>query len=107
MFILWLLSTITFFGLPNQTEPCKLYGTVYIESSKVNADYIVYEEESEAFANMLVFTQENRLFADAPGLWYITDDRTFADFTIYLTPKKNLAHFTIHYIENESFAGCN
>lgn len=107
MIILWLFSAFTSVLFPIQTDPCELYGVVYIETSKSQADYIVYEEESEAFANVLVFKQENKLFADASGLWHFTDDRTFADFTIYLTEKKNQAHFTVNYIDNESFAGCN
>lgn len=106
MFILWLFITISNIFLPSQVDPCQLYGTVFIESSRTYVDYIIYEEESEAFADLMIYKQENQLFADGQGLWHITKDRSFADFTIYITTKKNQADFTIFYTDTESFAGC-
>lgn len=80
---------------------------VYIEESKSKADYAVYEEESEAFADLIVFEEDNSLYADREGIWHFTEDRNFADFTVYFTTKKRDAHFSVAYTETESFAGCN
>ena len=102
-FLYFFLSWITV----EQTDPCQLQGAVFIESSKRYADFVVYEESSEAFADLLVYKQENRLYADGPGLWFITDDRSMADYSIYLTEKQNIADFSIFYTDTESFAGCN
>ena len=105
MLTIWVLLSLFNFN-HQQTDPCKVYGTVFIESNKSYAKYLVFEEESEAFADLLVFKQENKFFADNSGLWHITTNRAIADVTIYFTTKKNQADFSIHYIDNESFAGC-
>jgi len=86
---------------------CDVFGTVFITTSKNQADYKVYIEDSEAFADLLIFKEENELFADQQGKWYFVKDHTFADFTIYLTKNKREADFTIYYTETESFSGCN
>jgi hypothetical protein len=47
------------------------------------------------------------VYADREGLWYFTDKKEFADFTVYFEPKKGLAEFSVYFIDVESFAGCN
>ena len=107
MGLIWLLVIFSNAFTLVETDPCQIYGTVYIEKNKSYANYLVFEDDSGAFADVLVFKQENKLFADDSGLWHFTDDKSLADFTIYLTPKKNQADFSIFYIDKESFAGCN
>ncbi len=90
-----------------QVDYCKLFGAVYIEKNPKLADFRVYEEESEAFSNIKVFEVDSRVYADQQGLWYFTDKKAFADFSVYFEPKKGLAEFSIYFIDIESFAGCN
>jgi len=90
-----------------QVEFCKLFGAVYIEKSAVDADFRVYEEESEAFCDIKIFEVESRIYADREGLWYFTDTKEFADFTVFFEPKRGLADFSVYFIDVESFAGCN
>lgn len=86
---------------------CELFGSVYVSSTKNQGDYKVFVENSEAFADLLIFEEDNELFADESGKWYFVKDRSFADFTIYITTVKRESDFTIYYTESESFAGCN
>lgn len=89
-----------------KVEPCKIYGKIFIVDQKHLADFRVYEEETEAFANLVVFKHENRFYADKSGQWFITKDKTEADFWIYFTEIKGQSDFTIAYTPTESFAGC-
>ncbi len=91
----------------NQPYYCELRGSFFIEEYPDRANFLVYEEDSEAFADLLVFETDNSLFADKPGIWYFTDDRAFADFTIYFVESKNNANFSVYFTSFESFAGCN
>ncbi|NER83274.1 MAG: hypothetical protein F6K42_27725 [Leptolyngbya sp. SIO1D8] len=90
-----------------QADPCNVFGVVYIEPVKKRADYIVYEEKTEAFADLRVFREENKLLADDTGLWHFTDQRAFADFTVYIQDEPSNADFTIFYIDVISYAGCD
>lgn len=87
-------------------NPCGLYGAVYIEEVESFAKYRVFVEDVEAFADLLVFKEQARSFADRPGLWYITDVRAFADFTVSYTEVKAFADFSIYYSDFKSLAGC-
>lgn len=85
---------------------CQLTGSVYVEKSSANAMYMVYIEESEAFAQMRIFKEDNKLYANKGGSWNFTEQRSFADFTVFFTTEREEADFTIYYTETESFAGC-
>lgn len=90
-------------------EPCKIFGAVYLETDprqRSNCFATVYIEPEEAFADVLVFQENNRLFADAAGLWYPSENRAFADYSLFVTTDRNLAEFSIHYTKVRSFAGC-
>ena len=111
--IIWLLA-YCFNVLPGnecpgerQTDPCNVFGVVYLEPVKKRADYIVYEEKTEAFADLRVFREENKLLADDAGLWHFTDQRAFADFTVYIQNEPSNADFTIFYTDVISYAGCD
>lgn len=92
----------------NQTiNLCELKGTVYIEEYPDMANFLLYEEDSEAFADFLIFETDNALFATESGVWYFTDKRGFADFTVYFVDSKGHADFTVYFTQFESFAGCN
>ena len=106
--LLWLLP-----GHParpaGSVEPCKIYGSVYLETdpSRRNACFAtVYVEPEESFADVRVFKENNKLFADKTGLWYPADNREFADYVLYLTTDRSRADFAIHYTTVRSFAGC-
>lgn len=111
--IIWLLTCLSLTSpgkegrKTRQADPCNVFGMVYVEPVKKRADYIVYEEKTEAFADLRVFREENRLLADDTGLWYFTDKRDFADFTIYLQNEPSNADFTIFYTDVISYAGCD
>lgn len=85
---------------------CKLGGVVYVQTVQGFADYNVFVEDVEAFSQMLVYQETSPGFADAPGLWYFTEVRGFADFSIYITDVKAFADFSIHYTDFKSLAGC-
>ena len=90
-------------------EPCKIYGSVYLETDprrRNNCFATVYIEPEEAFADVLVYQETNKLFADKAGLWYPAENRQFADYNLFVTADRNLAEFSIHYIKVRSFAGC-
>jgi hypothetical protein len=94
---------------PAGVEPCKIYGSIYLEtdpSRRSNCFATVYVEPEEAFADVLVYQETNKLFADKAGLWYPADNREFADYRLFVTPDRNLAEFSIHYIKVRTFAGC-
>ena len=91
----------------NQQYFCELRGSCYIEKFPDRADFLIYEEDSEAFADLLIFETDNALFADKPGIWYFSNDRAFADFTVYFVESKGNADFTVYFTRFESFAGCN
>ncbi|MCC3155623.1 DUF6150 family protein [Hymenobacter sp. 15J16-1T3B] len=90
-------------------DPCKLYGAIYLERDPRRRGFCsatVYVEQQEAFASLVVFQEANKLFADKAGLWYITDARDFADFTVLVTDNRSFADFGIFYTKVRSFAGC-
>jgi len=94
-----------------QSEPqiCRLFGSVYLTSDpkqKNLARYFVYIETEEAYADLLVFKENNKLFADAPGLWFITSSRNFADHIFFVTPNRAFADFSINFTSKRTFAGC-
>lgn len=91
---------------PQTREYCSLHGSVYVEKDRQNAQYLVYVEESDAFADLAVYKETNKLFADRPGLWFFTNNRNFADFTVYFVKVKSHAHFSITYTDAVTFAGC-
>jgi hypothetical protein len=105
-----ILLSVTAFGQSpvsrGKVDPCQLKGAVYIEQVESFADYKVFVEDVEGFADLLVFKEQARGFADRPGLWYITDVRGFADFTVAFTTVKGFANFSIYYTDFKSIAGC-
>jgi hypothetical protein len=98
-------------GKPTVLAPdfCRIYGSVYFERDprrKAGTHFTIYEETEEAFANLVVYKEDNKLFADAPGLWYVTPTRDFADFVVFVSPNRNLADFGVYFTRIRSFAGC-
>jgi len=90
-------------------EPCKIYGSVYLETDPSRRSYCfgtVYVEPEEAFADLIVFKEENKLFADRAGLWHAAPVRDFADYVLFVTTDRSRADFAIHYTTVRSFAGC-
>jgi hypothetical protein len=90
-------------------EPCKIYGSVYLENDPRRANScfaVVYVEPEQAFADVLVFNETNKLFADKSGLWCPAENREFADYTLFVTTDRSRADFAIHYTKVRSFAGC-
>ncbi len=90
-------------------EPCKIYGSVYLETDPSRRSYCygtVYVEPEEAFADVLVFKEDNKLFADKAGLWADAPARDFADYVLLVTTDRSRADFAIHYTKVRSFAGC-
>ena len=87
-------------------DVCRIFGGIYIEQDKSRAQFYVFEEETEGFADLLVFEEENRLFADQSGVWYFTEERGLADFTIWFTESRSAADFSVYFTDVVSFAGC-
>ena len=95
------------FCIPQQIDPCKLKGAVFVERYRNYADYSVYVEQVEAFGKLKVFKEDAAIFATEAGWWYFTDQRGFADFTIYIEETKGFENFTISFTKFRSSAGCN
>lgn len=106
-YLLSLLFLCIAFNSWAQHAHCELKGAVFVETSPTYADYIVFVESSEAFSDLLIFESDNQLFADRPGIWFFSDNRNFADFTVFFTDNIGMADFTVYYTKTESFAGCN
>ena len=90
-------------------EPCKIFGSVYLETDPGRRSYCfgtVYVEPEEAFADVLVFKEANKLFADKPGLWAEAPARDFADYVLLVVTDRSRADFSVHYTKVRSFAGC-
>ena len=90
-------------------EPCKIYGSVYLETDPSRRSYCfgtVYVEPEEAFADVIIFKEDNKLFADKAGLWADAPARDFADYVLLVTTDRSRADFAIHYTKVRSFAGC-
>lgn len=85
---------------------CDLKGAVFVITEQSQADYRVYEEKAEGLADMPVFKAPNLLFADRSGLWFFTQTRAQAAFTICFVKERAMADFSVYYLDNESFAGC-
>ena len=90
-------------------EPCKIYGSVYLETDPSRRSYCfgtVYVEPEESFADVIIFKEDNKLFADKAGLWADAPARDFADYVLLVTTDRSRADFAIHYTKVRSFAGC-
>ena len=85
---------------------CQVYGIIYFEKNKNYADALVYLEEDETRADLLIFKEDNRLFADEEGIWYITDNPTLANYKLYVVKEKGYADFSVNYIDDRAFVGC-
>jgi hypothetical protein len=95
--------------LAGPLEPCKIFGSVYLETDPTRRSYCygtVYVEPEEAFADVLVFKENNKLFADKAGLWADAPARDFADYVLLVVKDRSRADFSIHYTTVRSFAGC-
>ena len=96
-------------ALSGPLEPCKIFGSVYLETDPGRRAYCngtVYVEPEEAFADVLIFKENNKLFADKAGLWADAPARDFADYVLLVTTDRSRADFSIHYTKVRSFAGC-
>jgi hypothetical protein len=87
-------------------EYCELKGAVFVEEVESFAKYKVFIEDVEAFADLMVYRESSQSFADRAGLWYFTDVRAFADFTVAFTDVKAFANFSIFFTDFKSIAGC-
>lgn len=94
---------------PHEPEICRMFGTIYLTTDpkqKNYARYTVYIDTEDTYADLLVFKENNKLFADAPGIWYLTTSRNFADYIFFVTTNRAFADFTIYYTKARTFAGC-
>ncbi len=88
------------------TDPCEVYGLIYVEHDRAYADYRVYVEENEGMADLPVYLEDNALYADRSGMWYFTKNRNQAHYRIFLEKNKSFADFSVFYTHTRSFAGC-
>jgi hypothetical protein len=85
---------------------CQLSGSVVLEKDPARAQYKVFREDSESFADLIVFRADNLLFADKPGKWHFTESRAQARFSIIWVEERSRADFSVYITDTESFAGC-
>ena len=87
-------------------DPCRIYGIIFFEQNKFRSDARIYIEENEDIADLAVYKEDNRLFADEEGLWYVTDNPALADYKLYIEKDKRYADFSVSYIKERNFVGC-
>jgi len=63
--ILWFFSSVFSPPVEEQFDPCRVFGSIYIEEYPENAQFLVYEEASEAFATLQVFEEDNYMLIKA------------------------------------------
>ncbi len=103
------LSNGSFLASDQQTnfsDPCEVYGTVYLAKSQYSAEHVVYIEQEEGMASLTVFKEDSKLMADEPGVWYLTESEQFAQHRIFITNDRRIADFTVEYVDERAFAGC-
>jgi hypothetical protein len=88
------------------SNPCEIYGVVYVQSIPSRANFLVYVEQDEYLAQLRVFKEDNRLLANNVGMWYFSDNEGFADVSICFVTDRAKADFAIYYTDKEFFAGC-
>ncbi len=88
------------------TEPCELYGAVYVEPVESLATYTVFVADTDSGANLRVCKQAMRASARKPGHWYFTPNKEFADFSISFATQRANADFSIAYTDYAMLAGC-
>ncbi len=106
LFLAFVSLSAAFAQTGGKDDYCKLQGLVYIEQVAAFADYRVFVEDSESFADLVVYKESSESYADAPGLWYITTNKSLANFTIYLEQVKGFADFSVAYTTFRSAIGC-
>ena len=87
-------------------DACDVFGSVFFVNNQYRADYIVYEEKERGVANISVYKEKAKLMADEPGVRYMSKSENFAKYRLFVTNDSRLADFTIEYIEERAFAGC-
>lgn len=107
---IWITALLGCFGAWAQVgrpAKCEAFGAVYFTKTKSEADFIVFIEESEGLATLKVFKVDNILYASGPGLWYETQAKSQARYLVYIeTERKSAADFTVAYVTQEAYAGC-
>jgi hypothetical protein len=103
---LLLASQETLAQIRTISNPCEIYGVVYVQTVQSRANFLVYIEEDEYLANLRVFKETNKLLANQSGIWYFSDNEGFADFSIFFVTERSKADFIIYYTNSEFFAGC-
>jgi hypothetical protein len=103
-----LLLAVCLFGFSGQDEDyCNLQGAVFIEKTAAFADYRVFIEPTIEFADLRVYKEEVASFADEAGVWYFTEVKDEASFSIYLEDSPNFADFSLAYTRFRTDAGCH
>lgn len=104
--VVFIFFTLEGFSQTIKVDPCSIKGTIFIESTKSKANFSVYVDENSPSVDLMVHKVERKLYADRPGLWHITEDRTIADYIVYIERNRAGANLTIQFTPTESFAGC-
>jgi Family of unknown function (DUF6150) len=91
-----------------RVHPCDVFGVIHISKDPYLAQFRVYvETEADYRADVIVFKEDNQLYADRQGIWFVTDKRGFATYTVAYVTDRSQADFIVYFTEKENFAGCN
>ncbi len=99
-------SQISLAQIQTISNPCEVFGVVYVQTIPSRADFLVYVEQDEYLANLRVFKEINKLLADRAGLWHFVEKEGFADFSVCFVEDRAKADFIIFFTDKEFFAGC-
>ncbi|MCU0450261.1 MAG: DUF6150 family protein [Bernardetiaceae bacterium] len=93
---------------PARVHPCDVFGVIHISKDPYLAQFRVFvETEADYRADVIVFKENNQLYADRQGIWFVTDKRGFATYTVAYVTDRSQADFIVYFTEKENFAGCN
>jgi len=85
----------------------RLFGKVYIEKSQYSATYKIFQASSKYSSDLSVYSTNSQYSANKCGLWYFTNSKYNADFSVYFTNSKYSADFSIFFSNSQYQVGPN
>jgi hypothetical protein len=85
----------------------RLQGQVYIEKSKYSATFKVYQASTKYSSDLSVFSTKYQYSANKCGIWYFTNSKYSADFSVYFVNSKYSADFSVYFTNSQYQVGPN
>jgi len=85
----------------------RLSGSVFIANSKYSANFSVFQGSSKYSTDLSVFSTNSKYSATTCGVWYFTNSKYNADFSVYFVNSKYNADFSVYFVNSKYNAGTN